>query len=960
MSIHLRLLRVAFVLTVLAVLIAAPIATSRSAACHHDSAHSQVLPPAPALAAADPRHSPFANPAPQEIKCSCKSGFGACQHTLRPPWGISVDPCWCDRCREVIEHETDNTPDGMNPLCFASGRAACYLKRHCAAWHLTCSECMKNQKCCPVENAANCPNCHESGPGPLEKDDKGRPAKETVKTRLDIEQKLADNDNMMLLYNSHFYMVSDVRNVKVTMRSGFRVFNGHEYAHLMLERAEMARKEFLQVFGDRLVLKKPVGIFLPAQEGDAGAFQGAYMGSSRTNQLYGVTDASSFVGGMCGNGFCASGQKYGPDDGLHFVMRHMIGHSLISAWVVGDGQNRTLPRWLFEGVGHWLSRHQKRFRDDVTFCADEGESVNGSGKGWAADCAKMAQRAKLDSIEKLFGKTAIGQLTYEDHQRSWSYLDLCLEEWREPFVAMLADLRQQKEVRDSFMKHLECTPEVFDLRWRERVTGKRRSMDPKKSEEGVLEENETMGARERKGLKNETDLPALAARVRALGTIDDVATVNALLDLLQKNSELVRETVMVALLKMKSPECIARIDVYGLVHPESITRAYSARACGKFGVKPALEKLRAMFATDKYWLARAEAALACGRMKDIASIAPLGTMVAEDSAEKAQLAAMDALGMMGFESERTIPAVAKNLEAQSWQLRVAACQSLGDIGGMAGVDPLVARMEIEKGHVHEEIHDALQKICKTDLGMLGSEWKKWWEVERSKVAHGLPPRPKVPTKPKDDRYAPPPAKYYGISIYSNRVGFVLDTSMSMNQNFEPDPKAVESLSRQYSGTTKLAICKEEICHTLGSLNSRAHFSITVFNTGIISYERTPVAASAGNIEAAQNWLRGLPPVGETNYYGGLRAALNLDENSNEWAPNFEATPDTLTFLTDGMPTQGEITDADTLLEWYTALNRYARIRTHVIAFGTKGVDIQMLQKMAEQNGGKFVSVPEKG
>lgn len=444
--------------------------------------------------------------------CDCKTGFGACQHWLRSPYGVTEDPCYCDRCRSGAEHTGDDVPDGMNRFCFASGRPACYLKRHAAAWKAVCSACVEDAKCCPIKNSANCPDCDNEGSGPFEKDCGGRPGRETVLARREAEAALADNDQLVVLYNRHFYVVTDIKNVKVKMRSGFRAFDTHEYAHLMLERAEMARKEFVQAFGERFVLRKPVAIFLPTSEGDAATIQGAYMGSPKTNLLYGVTDGSNFVGGMCGNGFCAAARKYRPDEGLHFAMRHMIGHSLISGWVAGDGTNRALPRWLFEGVAHWLSRHQERFKDEATYCADEGQPVSGSGKGWAADCSKMAARARLSSIEELFGKTAIGQLTLEDHQRSWSYLALCLEEWREPFVAMLADLRRQKEVRDSFMKHLECTPEIFDERWRERVTGRRRSMDPKRSEEGVLAENETPGSRERKGLASERELPALAAR----------------------------------------------------------------------------------------------------------------------------------------------------------------------------------------------------------------------------------------------------------------------------------------------------------------------------------------------------------------------------------------------------------------------------------------------------------------
>jgi hypothetical protein len=217
--------------------------------------------------------------------------------------------------------------------------------------------------------------------------------------------------------------------------------------------------------------------------------------------------------------------------------------------------------------------------------------------------------------------------------------------------------------------------------------------------------------------------------------------------------------------------------------------------------------------------------------------------------------------------------------------------------------------------------------------------------------------PKAPKKDMNERYGEVP-RYYGIELYSSRIGFVLDTSLSMAQRFEPDASAAAALSRNYTGGDKLTICKEEIAQALKTLDSRAHFSVIVFNTQVRAYKRNPIPASQGNIDSAVSWIRGLPPAGETNYYDGLRAALDLDESPDD-LPNFRSTPDTLTFLTDGSPTQGEITDRDTILEWYTSLNRFARIRTHVICFGTTDVDLVLLQGMAERNGGRFVQVPGK-
>src|SRR5262245_60467020 len=67
-------------------------------------------------------------PPNRDAKCDCKAGYGACQHWLRAPAGITADPCFCDRCRELIEHPGTDVPDGMNALCFQSSRIECYLK----------------------------------------------------------------------------------------------------------------------------------------------------------------------------------------------------------------------------------------------------------------------------------------------------------------------------------------------------------------------------------------------------------------------------------------------------------------------------------------------------------------------------------------------------------------------------------------------------------------------------------------------------------------------------------------------------------------------------------------------------------------------------------------------------------------------------------------------------------------
>jgi hypothetical protein len=227
-----------------------------------------------------------------------------------------------------------------------------------------------------------------------------------------------------------------------------------------------------------------------------------------------------------------------------------------------------------------------------------------------------------------------------------------------------------------------------------------------------------------------------------------------------------------------------------------------------------------------------------------------------------------------------------------------------------------------------------------------------------------PPPPDESKKPKgpdpNDPHTthdsvPPP--YFGVELYSNRVAFVLDATETMTMLFQADPAGAKALSRDYTGTDKLTICKEEIAQALKSLDPRAHFNVVAFGMSIRAFKQNPVPASTANIEAAVSFLKSLPGQGRTNYYGALKAALDIGDEPDT-NPNFKATPDTITFLTDGQPTKGDITDGDVLVEWYTDLNRYARVKTHTLTFGTIEVDVKLLAAMAERNGGKFTLVPE--
>ncbi len=151
---------------------------------------------------------------------------------------------------------------------------------------------------------------------------------------------------------------------------------------------------------------------------------------------------------------------------------------------------------------------------------------------------------------------------------------------------------------------------------------------------------------------------------------------------------------------------------------------------------------------------------------------------------------------------------------------------------------------------------------------------------------------------------------------------------------------------------------------VGALDGRSHFMVVTFGTRIRSYERNPVAATPRNVKSAVAFLGTIPAEGETNDYDPLQAALDLGDRGDDGdephdSPSFRDTPDTISFLTDGEPTAGAVTDADTLAEWYAGLNGYARGKTNTITSGLNRVGQELQQRIAKDNWGTYTPVPER-
>ena len=886
-------------------------------------------------------------------KCTCRDGNGS-YLWLRCPKAPPADPDPCPAAHDGM-HPGVPVPKEWNDMCWMSNRMSCFLRRHAASWRITCSLCHE-KKCCPYPNWHNCPECHG------EEKEAQDPELPLLLQTLE-EQKKIGGKRIEMAVSPHYVIVMDHPSLKIaTSRGGPRVATQHELLHLYLQRLEMARRDFEQYFGPARSMRSLV--ILVKSESTRRAFSAVHWGNDKTNLLYGGGAGKHPMN--AGNGFILSGRD---DDDLHFNCRHMVGHLCISTYHSSGIHEKHLPQWIFRGAAHWLCKLHPRAENHVYFCSYEGVTVSGSGSRWDDKARKIASRGpQRDPVEAMFQAATAKAMDYDMHVRSWSWFDTFLREDREPFVKFVQMLREAKEARVAAKEAWGQAPEYVDDRWRERVLGKRRDVEAKDSELEKEVDVDEATARELRGIANEGDLQLMAGKIRGLERCQNVKTARLLLSLLDsRNSDRVREVIPIVLSRTTDEEVLAYLRGEGFDRAGKVGRATLCRVFGETKHEAAIPVLRKAM-DDSFWLTEANAMRALALMGDAESIPVLAQRAGSDGKPKVRIAAMEALGILGGAAKGTIPQWERNLMHTAWQVKVATCAAFRAVGDTAAIDMLISRIDSEGGRVDDEIRRSLKALTGREEQEWGQqEWNKWWthmkkfsDLEEKMKEELEREAKRVEDKHKEEgsrTVAGPkktgPPTYSVTRMDARAVGDVLDTSLSMEQGFTVSEAWQARLGRTYTANTRMGVCQEELEQAIRELDPRTRINVVFFNDRVRVWKDSPVSvASMG--ENAISAIKNTRPDGQTNYYDALRAILGLEDSDSGWSTSFPDTPDTLFFLTDGTPTDGEITKADELLAWFTERNRFARLRVHVIGMGNTGIDLEFLSKLARENDGTFL------
>lgn len=874
--------------------------------------------------------------------CPCAEGQ-ACWHYLRSPLKPPIDQCRCGCCIAGGTCEGRDRPKGTSGACWSSGKEECFWKRHAYSWKLQCSECWTN---------AECESCDED----LGKRDPK--VVEWLTKALEFEGS-SKKWPLTIVRSPHFYVVTDLdRKVKVPIDGGaFRIASAHEIAHLYAQRAENAWADFVHWFGP-VNLARPMAVYLVDKNRTEEEIQAKYFGGARTDMNYGQGQGDRIAGGRSGNGFCACYSEEGSDLSMHAYVRHMVGHILFSCWAGTSPFPKECPTWAFEGAAYFLEKLLPEHFDIAHYCTSETTAPSGSPKDWDKKSRALAA-GRMDPIETWFGRNSLGSFTYEDRIRSWSVFDLGLREDRDRFLRTLRMIRTGAGEGPSFKDGMGFTADEFHKRWVDRLTGRRPTLGEMKKED----DPELAGARERAKIQAEQEPEVLAGLIRGVHKIEDLKLMEVVVGRLDHPSDHVRESIHLVLMNSATPENLAWLRTQGLLHKDSLGRAGVARvlgACKDVASRPQLEQY---LETDGHWLVRANCAQALAQIGDKASV-PVLVKALNEKQPKPWIAIADALATFGERSKEASLASAERLSHSDWQVRLTACRALTRYGTEDALDALIDRYALEGGRLQKELRAALKAVARDDLGENADTWRKWWADQRAKHGGQLPPDVPGPRNPADERYAQPkPAakdepRYYGRRIFSRAIGFVLDTSGSMETLIRVPESSVKKLGDVPAEGSRGLIAKTALAESLRSLDPRARFQLVFFSSDVRPWKDTLTQASPANVESAVGAVESASLAGETNIHGALKAALGLHGKSTLEA-SLDPIPDTVYFLTDGSPTRGEITSTPELLSWFQDLNRFAKVELHVIAMGSLGVDLDFLRKLASSGGGEFIHIAER-
>ena len=324
--------------------------------------------------------------------------------------------------------------------------------------------------------------------------------------------------------------------------------------------------------------------------------------------------------------------------------------------------------------------------------------------------------------------------------------------------------------------------------------------------------------------------------------------------------------------------------------------------------------------------------------------------------------------------EPTYPPLVAALEDPTLPVRLQAMRSLALRGERRAVPVLVdalERQEKSPGVLWEEARAALMKLTGQDLAE-AADWRNWWAAHGDEEPAPGPDGAGDDAKKGDGKSTVSNSPtFFGVEIVSKRIVFLIDVSGSMNMWDEgkaegETPRGTDPAGDGYSvSRTRIHRAKRELIRVVRALRSEVRFNIITFSHDLATWKKGRLVPAGTTAKAsAIGWVRDLVADGGTATDEVLEAAFLVKEAN------------TFILLSDGVVSKpsGDNPTADEVIAMVREQNRFRKVKIHTFGFdgdgnpppGTERHPLQsparvaefraMMQKMAEENDGKYTSI----
>jgi hypothetical protein len=332
----------------------------------------------------------------------------------------------------------------------------------------------------------------------------------------------------------------------------------------------------------------------------------------------------------------------------------------------------------------------------------------------------------------------------------------------------------------------------------------------------------------------------------------------------------------------------------------------------------------------------------------------------------------------------------KAIDDSKEEVAYTAVRALGEKRSDSAIEPLIALMERlakkkETGRLYNDARIALEKITgKTGLEE-AQDWHNWYEAYKAGIVPGGP-KESPDTSKSSARGEIKTVSFFGLTIDSRRIVFVIDVSESMlvpdkpPDNWVPDKELgqkggtrlredeeaalkkkreeeLEKMKKEWEKERqRIYRVKKELTRVIDALAPSVRFNIIAFSDQIDSWKKGLQQASAGNKSNAKEWVEKLEAKGLTWTDDALKEAFKDKE------------ADTIVLLSDGAPTHlggvgreewGGHQDSKVIIEsiykWIEENNKFRKVTIHTLGF--EGANVEFMKKLAGDNNGAFRDIP---